>query len=164
MSPAFCPPLDAFKDLHILLKLWCPDLHTVFKSRPHQHWIQQDHHLFCQLIMLCLMHPRMGFAVMSCGTCGISLEGVWWMRMDVQESRSCAAGCLQAQLSTSLPSHSYVFHWVVFSLQSVTPRKSVDFRKTKPIARRLTFTVWRVYISWGFARCPQDEKGWKPPV
>ncbi|XP_075021207.1 NADPH-dependent 3-demethoxyubiquinone 3-hydroxylase, mitochondrial isoform X2 [Calonectris borealis] len=31
-----CPPLDTFKDLHILLKLWGPELHTVFKVRPYQ--------------------------------------------------------------------------------------------------------------------------------
>ena len=31
-----CHPLDAFKDLHILPKLWGPELHRVFKVRPHQ--------------------------------------------------------------------------------------------------------------------------------
>jgi len=30
-----CPSLDVFKDLHILLKLWGPELHTVLKVRPH---------------------------------------------------------------------------------------------------------------------------------
>ena len=34
-----CPPLDTFKDLHILLKSWAPALHTVLKVRPHQRWI-----------------------------------------------------------------------------------------------------------------------------
>ncbi|KAK4816662.1 hypothetical protein QYF61_019898, partial [Mycteria americana] len=28
----WCPPLHAFKDLHILLKLWGPELHPVFKN------------------------------------------------------------------------------------------------------------------------------------
>jgi len=35
-----CPPLDAFKDLHILLKLWGLELHTVLGVRPHQYCIQ----------------------------------------------------------------------------------------------------------------------------
>jgi len=32
-----CPCLDTFKDLHILLKLWSPEVHAVLKVRPHQH-------------------------------------------------------------------------------------------------------------------------------
>jgi len=31
-----CLPLDAFKDLHIFLKLWGPELPTALKVRPHQ--------------------------------------------------------------------------------------------------------------------------------
>jgi len=46
LSPLCCPPLETFKDLNILVKLWGPVLHTVFKVRLHQHWIQQENHLF----------------------------------------------------------------------------------------------------------------------
>lgn len=28
--------------LHMLLKLWGPEVHTVLEGRPHQHWMQQD--------------------------------------------------------------------------------------------------------------------------
>ena len=38
-----CPPLDTFKDLHIFLKLWGPELHTELKVR---------------LVILCLTHPK----------------------------------------------------------------------------------------------------------
>ena len=42
----FCPPLDPFKYLNTLLKMWGPELHTVIKVRPHHCWIQQDNRLF----------------------------------------------------------------------------------------------------------------------
>jgi len=41
-----CPPLDIFKYLTNVLKLWGPELHTVLKMRPHKCWMQQDNHLF----------------------------------------------------------------------------------------------------------------------
>ena len=37
-----CPFLNAFRDLHILLELWGPELHTVLKVRLHQGWTQRD--------------------------------------------------------------------------------------------------------------------------
>jgi len=42
----WCPPLDAFKHVNILLQLWGPELFTALKVRPHQCWIQWDNHLF----------------------------------------------------------------------------------------------------------------------
>lgn len=39
-----CCPLDAFKDLHIILKLRGPELPTVLRVRPRQCWIQWDNH------------------------------------------------------------------------------------------------------------------------
>ena len=40
-----CPPLGTFEDHRVLLQWWGPELHTVLKVRPHQHWIQQDNPL-----------------------------------------------------------------------------------------------------------------------
>lgn len=45
LGQLFFPPPDTFKDLHSLI-LCGPELHTVFKMRLHQCWIQQDNYLF----------------------------------------------------------------------------------------------------------------------
>ena len=47
LSPALLPPLDTFEYLNTLLNLWGPELHSVLKVRPHQHWTERDNHLFC---------------------------------------------------------------------------------------------------------------------
>lgn len=52
ISPAFCPPLGTFKDLHIHLKLWGSELHRALQVWPHQCWVQQDNQLFWPTKML----------------------------------------------------------------------------------------------------------------
>lgn len=54
--------LDTFKNFHVLVKLWGPELPTGPKVRLNQCWIQQNNHHFEQL---CLMHPRLGFALLA---------------------------------------------------------------------------------------------------
>lgn len=68
LSPLSCLPLDTLRDLYTFFKLWGPELHAVFWARPHQHWIQQDNNLFDWLVMLCLLHHRMGFALLVAKT------------------------------------------------------------------------------------------------
>jgi len=53
-----CLPLDAFKDLHILLKSWGPELQTVLQVRPHDAEHRGMFPSVGRLAMLCLMHPR----------------------------------------------------------------------------------------------------------
>lgn len=60
-----CPLLDAFKDLHIVLKSWAPELLTVLKVRLHNIEYRRIITSFDQLVMPCLMHPRMEFALLA---------------------------------------------------------------------------------------------------
>ena len=64
----YCSPLEALKDLHILLQLWDPELHTVLEVRLHQRWIQWDNHFFCPAGYAVFDAPRMGFALLAART------------------------------------------------------------------------------------------------
>lgn len=57
-----CLPVVALKSLHIR-KLWGSKMLTGLEVRPHQCWLQQDNHLFEQLMVLGWMHPGMEFGL-----------------------------------------------------------------------------------------------------
>ena len=50
----------------MLLKLWGPDLHTVLEVRPHQHWIQQDNHVFWLAGYAAFDTPQGAVCLLSC--------------------------------------------------------------------------------------------------
>lgn len=56
-----CPPLDTLNNFHTLLKLQGSELATVLQVMPHQHWIEQDNHLFCTAGQAVFEAPQNGF-------------------------------------------------------------------------------------------------------
>lgn len=60
-----CSPLDALKDLQILLKSWGMVPQTSFQVRPDKCWIQRRNHLIWPAGYPCLVHPRMVFALLA---------------------------------------------------------------------------------------------------
>lgn len=61
----WCLLMDMLEDLHIFLKLWGPELHTELQVRPHQAEYSRVILSPDCLVMLCLICPRMWFALLT---------------------------------------------------------------------------------------------------
>lgn len=62
----FCwSSLDTVKHLSFFSLLWIPELHAVFKVKPYQCYVERKSHLFDQLAVLYLTHPKIQFALLA---------------------------------------------------------------------------------------------------
>lgn len=91
-----CPPVDAFEDIHLLLKLWGPELHTALKLRQQECWMQRGNHIFGVTGDVCDA-PRWGFALLVA-------QAPCWLLLSLlltSTTRSPSAGLLSSCSSPS---------------------------------------------------------------